>query len=124
MIGLQGQHSQIINFDETLTVQRTGEEAYVDGKIDETKIEKFKIQGNVQPVNGFDLLIVPEGDRFKEQYWLWTETPLRLNRDRILRKDQLGNTIVYQVNQIKPWGSYTQARIIRVDTGPNASEAT
>lgn len=115
MIKLQAP-SQIITKDETLTVRRDGPTRYVDGKPVHVDGLEFPIECNVQPVNGFDLMMVPEGDRLKEQYWLWTPTPLRLLKDKVKR-----NGDWFQVQQIRPWGSYNQARIVKVDVGPDAA---
>jgi hypothetical protein len=116
MIGLQGP-SQIINYDETIPVVRYGETIYLEGKPIQRKLKDFFITCNVQPVDGRDLLLVPEGDRFKEQYWLYTnnlQVPLRDN-DRIVR-----NGINFQTQNVENWGSYQKCRIMRIDVGPYA----
>lgn len=117
MIRLQGV-SQIITHDETLEVSRQVKSSYVDGKIVPRAADTFKITTNVQPVNGRDLLLVPEGDRFKEQLWLFmnqSERPIEVN-DIVLR---LG--IRYQTQSVENWGSYSRARIMRLDVGPHAN---
>ena len=125
MIPLQGP-SQIITNDETLAVCRDGSVTYVDGKPVKGNIIQFKITCNVQPLNGRELMLVPELDRYKEQYWVWMnqqDTPLEIN-DTVLRPglDQYNKpTLVsFQVQEIQNWGSYTQAKIMRRDVGPNA----
>lgn len=118
MIKLQSLPSRIIRYDETLTVYREGSVVYKDGKPDKWLVEPFTIACNVQPLSGRDLLMVPEGDRFKEQYWVWMQTPLpekavKIN-DRVLRED-----VNFQVQSAENWGSYVRARIMRIDVGPN-----
>ena len=124
MIALQGP-SQIITNDEVLNVVRVGQLIYQDGKPLQRAVFNFQIICNVQPLEGRQLLLVPEGDRYKEQYWVWMnqcELPLEIN-DKILRpgldlKNQ-PTLVPYQVQQIENWGSYTQARMVRIDVGPS-----
>ncbi len=107
-----------MNFDETLLVVRIGKVDYVDGKPVRSNEEKYDLVCNVQPMNGKDLLLVPEMDRYKEQYWIFTpklDCPLRLN-DRVVRCG-----VNFQTQSTEDWGSYIRARIMRVDVGPNAS---
>lgn len=114
MIQLQAP-SQMIANDENLQVLRTAKVAYVDGKPNPGNIEKLNIKCTVQPLSGKDLLIVPEGDRFKEQYWLWTTCEV-LDNDQVVR---CGKN--YQVQTVQIWGSFRQVRIMRIDVGPNIS---
>lgn len=123
---LQGP-SQIIEKDETLKVRRQGSSvpknvSYVDGKpVKRTEFD-FEITCNVQPLNGRDLLILPEADRFKEQYWVFMnqqEKPLLVND--IVVRFQEGQLVNFQVQSAENWGSYTRARIMRIDVGPNAT---
>lgn len=116
MIKLQGK-SQIINHDEKLKVFRVGKVTYVDGKPVQTQESSYEIVCNVQPMTGRDLLLVPEGDRHKEQYWLWCEQnqkAMEVN-DRVVR-----GGINFQIQSTENWGSYTKARIMRDDVGPKS----
>lgn len=117
MIGLQGP-SRIINYDEVLQVTRKGQMHRVDGKKVFRNPTIFEITCNVQPVDGRDLLLVPEADRFKEQYFLFTnnlEKPL-LEQDLVTR-----NGANFQVQNVQTWGSFQECRIMRVDVGPEAT---
>lgn len=121
MIELQGK-SKIISEDECLTIYRVGQVTEVDGVPVQGEITNFQLHCNVQPMGGRDLLIVPELDRFKEQYWLFTNEiakPLIVN-DRVVR-----NSLNYQVQTVETWGSppngYQRARIMKIDVGPNAN---
>ena len=107
--------SRIITRDEVLSVIREGCVKFIDGKPVKSDIRNFTIKANVQPLNGRELLIVPENDRFKEQYWVFTQDLILVN-DRIQR-----NGVNYQVQEPEAWGSYIRARIMRVDVGPNAT---
>ncbi len=68
-------------------------------------------------MSGKDLLLVPEGDRTREQYWLYTECKVQL-ADRVERCG-----VNFQVQSVQNWGSYNQARIMRIDVGPFAGGA-
>lgn len=117
MIELEGP-SEIITSDERLTVYNDGQVIYLDGKPVKRDITSYQLTCNVQPLNGRDLLLVPEHDRFKEQYWVFTneiEQPLKVNQ-RLIR-----NSISFQVQEVEQWGSYQRARIMRIDVGPYAT---
>lgn len=115
MIGLQAP-SQILNGDERLQVERDARPGvYSEGKlIQDGAPTQFTIRATIQPLNDRDLLLVPEGDRFKEQYWLYTSDDLRDN-DRVIR--QGAN---FAVQGTAEWGSYRRAKITRMDVGPRA----
>ena len=135
MIKLQGK-SQIMSKDETLNVFREGTRipqnvAYFEGKPIKRSGFSFTCMGNVQPLDGRQLMLVPEGDRSKEQYYIFVQNesyvvdsglqvqdkPTRLlDNDRICR---LG--VNFQLQDTEDWGSYTKARMVRIDVGPNAS---
>lgn len=133
MIKLFGQ-SQIMTGDETFDIAREstvlGEGVnYQYGKMVKAPPTCFKVIGNIQPLNARDLLLVPEGDRFKEQYWLFCPSKIVLENglevqdiDAIILNDRvkrLGKN--YQVQSVENWGSYTRARIMLIDVGPNAT---
>ena len=133
MIGLQGQHSRIITGDEELAVYRELSAIYKDGKLLKYEVTSFLIICNIQPLNGRDLQMVEEGDRAKEQYWIFVEnlkpykpnplsdnttpplTPISslLVNDRVSRKG-----VNFTVQQVEDWGAYSRARIVRIDIGP------
>jgi hypothetical protein len=111
--------SRLLTHDEILPVLREGglddgSVVYVDGKPVKRAPLTFSIRCNVQPMSGRDLMRVPEADRFREQYSLWTyDVRLRVN-DKLLR---LG--AVYNVEASEPWGRYVKARMLQVDVGPD-----
>lgn len=116
MIPLQGR-SRIIGHDEMVTLFR-GTVSFVDGKPVAQREAKSLIRGTVQPLTGRDLLLVPEGDRTKEQYWFWTECNVML-MDRIERCG-----VNFQVQGVQNWGSFNQARMMRIDVGQYSSTCT
>jgi hypothetical protein len=127
--------SQIIAGDECISVFRQGTDIthnvnYVAGKPVKRNGFTFKVKGNVQPMSPRDLLLVPELERFKEQYWLYiknvgfvTEEGLEIQTNSILLiDDQITRLQVnFTVQSIENWGSFIKARIMRLDTGPNAT---
>jgi hypothetical protein len=126
MIQLFDQVDIIID-DETLLVTREGETVWKDGKPFKREIIEFPITCNVQPLNGRDLQMVPEGDRYKEQYWVFMnqeQKPVQTN-DKVVRPGVLQNSkpakVLFQVQEVQNWGSFTQARIVRIDVGPDAN---
>lgn len=128
MIPLYGQ-SQIITGDEILCVMREGTNipqnvTYIDGKPVKRNQITFDLVANVQPMNGRDLLLVPEGDRHKEAYFIFTNEmskPLA-NNDQIKRTEpQTGSTKWFQVQQVQQWGSFQECIMIAVDVGPRSS---
>lgn len=135
MIKLFGK-SQILGKDEKLAVFREGTAVpqnvvIVDGKPVKRNGMSFSIQGTIQPMNGRDLLLVPEGDRFKEQYWVYAQNCTIVVNDgldiqdlptQLLVNDQITRLGVnFQVQEVEDWGSFCRARIMRVDTGPRAT---
>jgi hypothetical protein len=112
---LQGK-SQIILHDETLRVVAQSGIKYVDGKAQALGPETLRtIVGNVQPVQGRDIELVPEGDQDKENLFVWTPDPIFLN-ETVERKGAF-----YHVGGVEDWGSYFMARIVRADVGPESN---
>jgi hypothetical protein len=94
-----------------------GKPRYIDGKPVYDEPLKYELVGNVQPLNGRDLLLVPEGDRFKEQFWIFCVTPcVAVSKDLVFRSGSY-----YEVQGIELWGSFSKIRIMKVDVGPQAS---
>ena len=115
---LQGR-SQIITHDEIITLFRDEKKpVYIDGKITHLPKTKYEFKGTVQPLQGMQLLIVPEADRFKEQFYVWSEFQMQIN-DEIVRCK-----VNYTIQQIELWGSYSRARMVRIDVGADRSPVT
>lgn len=118
MIKLQGPVT-IITGDENLRVARKlSPTQYAGGVPIEQNSYKFDLTCNVQPLNGRQLLLVPEMDRYKEQYWVFTnmlQTPVQI-KDIVTR-----NCVLFQIQEIENWGSYQKFRMMRVDVGTEAT---
>lgn len=106
--------------DEELTVCRQAPPLYVDGKPTPQPFNSYKMKCNVQPLTGLDLMRVPEFDRHRERFVVFSselDRPAQLN-DRIVRAG-----INYQVETLETWGDarygYQRLIISRIDAGPN-----
>lgn len=104
-----------MNRDEELQVFHH-ETIYVDGSPVQRPSKARFIKANVQPLNGRELLLVPEGDRFKEQYWVYTQDLCSMTTDRVARQG-----VNFEIQSIDKWGSFFRMRIMRIDVGPEAT---
>jgi hypothetical protein len=88
------------------------------GKAVNTLIRKDPFRCNVQPLNGRELLLVPEHQRFSEQYWAYV--PISVNGKMFEKPGDvvLRGEVHYQVQEVEYWGSYQRVRLMRVDIGP------
>jgi len=113
MIDLQAP-VDIINLDEVLLVHRVDRTFVKDGKFVQKNFEPYELVANVQPMNGRDLLMVPEADRYREQYWVFTEQNEKVPalNDIVVRAQ-----VNFQVQSVENWGSYSKFRMMRVDVG-------
>lgn len=99
--------------DETLSRIVYGNNVFVDGKLASRAQTSVPFKATVQPLNGRDLLLVPEHQRFQEQYWCYVPAPFfEKSGDVVIR-----NNIQFQVQEVESWGSYQRVRITRVDVG-------
>lgn len=110
-----------------VTVLREGAPNYVDGKPVKRNPLHFFAKGLLVPLSGQELLLVPEGDRKMEQYWLFQDPEQSVDDKGVQRRIPLHNEDkfkledeTYIVQNRKNWGSYVQARAMRVDIGPDA----
>lgn len=116
---------ELLDCDERLTVVRQGRTVdtdltYEDGvPVALRPPDQFEIICTIQPMNGRDLLLVPESFRDKETYWLWvrhqageTSGPAIDVADIVLR-----NNTAFQVQAAEDWGSYSRCMLVAVDVG-------
>jgi len=111
--------SRLMNNDEQLPALRPGEVVFRDGKPVKRAMRQYRIRANVQPLSSRDLMLVPEGDRTKEQFWLFSQNrdeAMALN-DLVLRRGK-----VYVVQGLEEWGGYTKGRAVRYDGAPQNLE--
>ena len=116
MIELEGQ-IDLIDYDEILTARRDNEIYWVDGKPIKSGAVKIQFRCNVQPLGGRELLMVPENDRYREQYNFWAWGMMVKDNDIIERcgKD-------FQVQNLENWGSYQKGRMMLIDTGKESDD--
>lgn len=106
--------SIIMDRDETLPVLREGEVIYRDGKPVKRDPIRFEARANVQPLTGKALMLVPEGDRYKEQFMVYA--PLDPGVPKLQTADKVWrNGGVFIMHEAKDWGSYVEARMVRED---------
>ena len=114
---------------EELFLLREGKSAglrtvYVDGLPVKRDVQKIPFRSAVQPVSGKELLLVKEGDRKKEQFWIWVYEgclggqAIEVN-DKVIRCGH-----IYQAQQTEAWTGYTYARIMRIDVGQESEDAS
>lgn len=113
---LQGR-SRIMRFDEEVLVLQFAEITYVDGKPVKTLLSKNPVKANVQPLTGRELLLVPEHQRFLEQYWLFVPKEHAMSSGQVIERKGIN----YQVQDPLDWGSYQECRVTRVDVGAHAN---
>lgn len=69
--------------------------------------------GNAQPINGREILQVPEGDRESDNMWLYTEADIRPN-DVVVRQG-----VQYEVRTAEDWRQqrlrHVRCRMVRRD---------
>lgn len=106
-----------MRYDEELFLLEFSPVIYVDGKSQQTLLSKTPFKASVQPLSGRDLLLVPEHQRFLEQWWVFVPKHHALSTGNVLHR----NNVHYQVQETQDWGSYQECRIMRVDVGEYAT---
>jgi len=110
-------------YDERLLVIREGLQTgdsinYVDGKPVKRDPDCFHITCMTAPITGQELLLLPEADRYLEQFNVYAITsaasPMLQVNDKIVRKSKL-----YHVQSVKDWENFTEARMVAVDVVPS-----
>lgn len=94
-----------------LNAKRKGKLVYEKGQPVFGTDSTFQILANVQPVIGRELLQVPEGERDRQHFFVFT-------RDKLCAED-----IVtwcgcdHEVRVVESWGPYYKARMALIDVG-------
>lgn len=119
---LQGR-SRIMGNDEELARLVFPPINYVDGKAVPREPERRRFRANVQPLNGRDLLLVPEHQRFLEQYWLYVPGEVFERGNRAEGTGELVERagLRFQVQSVEAWGGYQRVKVMRVDVGYHAN---
>lgn len=94
-------------------VTRRGPGQWLDGHYEPGQLETITIDCNVQPLNGREVEQLPEGEREKEQKWVWTQTGLVIG-DVVCYKGEK-----YEVQRVEDWTifciSHYKARMTRME---------
>ena len=86
---------------------------YQHGEYERGECVQFEIIANIQPLTGFNLLHVPEGERHKRHLDVFTQT--RLNMKDVVVYQGLDHEVIFA----QDWGVYTRATIRLQDTQEN-----
>lgn len=99
---------------ENITVTRLGAGSHVAGRFVPGTGTDFSAGGNIQPLNGRELLQLPEGDRKREAKKIYTAFALQ-NKDIVTRT----SGVKYEVQAIEDWTAFNQphykARLMRIE---------
>jgi hypothetical protein len=99
---------------EPITVMRTSQGEYVAGRYVPGDSQTFEAFGNIQPLNGKELLQLPEGDRDRQAVKIYTAFALE-NNDTVTRADGIN----YEVQAVEDWTAFHQphykARLMRIE---------
>lgn len=99
---------------EPITVTRSAQGEYVDGRYVPGDNQTFEAFGNIQPLNGKELLQLPEGDRQRQTLKIYTAFALE-NNDTVTRSDG----IQHEVQAVEDWTAFHQphykARLMRIE---------
>jgi hypothetical protein len=108
-----------MNFSDTIRVVNIGRTIQRNGKPVHLDITYYEVTCSVQPFGGLEVLLVPEGDRQKDMYWVYLQEDS--NRPIVVNQTVIYNSLNFQVQKVEQWGSYQRIKIVRLDVGPNQS---
>jgi hypothetical protein len=99
---------------EKITVTRATQGSYVNGRYLPGDSQVFDAAGNIQPLNGKELLQLAEGDRQRQALKIYTAFALE-NNDTVSRADGFQ----YEVQAVEDWTAFHQphykARLMRIE---------
>ena len=101
--------SQIMKSGETVTVRRYSQGVYRKGDYVEGTCRRWKIKANIQPVSGFTLMQVPEGERHRRHYDLFSQCLLEV-KDTVDR-----DGLEYEIKRAEKWGAYGRHLMVLKD---------
>jgi hypothetical protein len=91
---------------QTLNVTRYSSGGFVDGEWVEGAASAFTIQASVQPVNGRELETLPEGQRTRRTYKVYTDTLLQVATPES-RSDRIAyGTKALEVQSVKDYSTH------------------
>jgi len=92
---------------EACTVTRYAGGGYVDGLYVNGSTSTLNITASVQPLQPRELLLLPEGERFREHVWIITQTELKTvnpvtgEKADVLTRTRDGRQ--YEIQHVKQW---------------------
>lgn len=77
------------------------------------------IKGNLQPISGHERLQLPEGERNRAIYWLYTQDTVIRQNDIVIDSTITGENTEYEVQLVEDWLqqklAHIRARCVRRD---------
>lgn len=109
-----------------LTIFRTTQGSYVNGEWVEGTETTVDIQANVQPLNDYQYMILPESDRTKQWVWVFSSSELRTLKEGsggYAADEFVWNNERYQVMKTQRYQMTVQdhyeAKAVRIELTPN-----
>jgi hypothetical protein len=99
------------------TVRRTSAGAYVDGVWEPGPIKTIEMRMSMQPLNGEEMLRIPEGQRNKEMRKVYSERrlfaqgELSLGRADIIKE---GDNY-WEVQRVEDWHRFFRAEVVKIE---------
>jgi hypothetical protein len=99
---------------EPITVTRAEQGSYASGRFVAGDTQEYTAAGNIQPLNGKELLQLPEGNRQRQALKIYTAFALE-NNDTVTRADD----VQYETQAVEDWTAFNQphykARLMRIE---------
>ncbi len=91
------------------TLTRYGKGEYVQGVYEQGNKSCIEIRASIQPITGHELMSMPEGERTRSHFNVFTTTKLK-NEDLINYKGK-----VYEVRTVEDWDEYSLGKAVLKD---------
>jgi len=101
----------IVNDGEDVTVSRQAEGVYINGEYvrDVSKTKTYIARCSVQPATGDVLLHVPENERDKQHFIVFSD--FKFKKDDNIERDSKN----YKMRFVKDWNVYTENLMVLID---------
>lgn len=102
-------------------VSGSGSYSPTDGSYTGGTTETLTVLGSLQPMTPDELVTIPEGDRSRERFKLYTASALRnIDPVRLAKGDTVDvDGVPYEVESVEHWPNHGKAVIVRVNTDEN-----
>ena len=97
--------------NEAIQVNREGSGGdYVDGHRVSAADDTFKGEGSIQPLNGKEILQLPESDRVRQAVKIYTSLSMEVN-DKMIR---ISDNAEFEVHSVENWGVFNMLQHYKV----------